>query len=84
MFGMMGVFAEFERSMIRARIHAGIARARISLKKGAKPFCRPRVPPEVEATVRAHLAAGVGICKTARAVGVGVGTVQRLKRRGVA
>jgi DNA invertase Pin-like site-specific DNA recombinase len=79
MFGMMGVFAEFERSMIQSRIHAGIARARISPRKGAKPFGRPRVLPEVEAAVRAHLAAGVGICKTARTLGVGVGTVQRVK-----
>ena len=80
MFGMMGVFAEFERSMIQARIHAGIARARNNPRKGARPFGRPRVSSEVEATVRTHLAAGVGICKTARTVGVGVGTVQRLKR----
>jgi hypothetical protein len=42
------------------------------------------VPPEVEAAVRAHLAAGVGICKTARTLGVGVGTVQRVKHGEVA
>jgi DNA invertase Pin-like site-specific DNA recombinase len=28
MFQMMGVFAEFERAMIRERVNAGIARAR--------------------------------------------------------
>jgi DNA invertase Pin-like site-specific DNA recombinase len=27
---MLGVFAEFERSIIQERIHAGIARARVS------------------------------------------------------
>lgn len=84
MFGMMGVFAEFERSIIQSRIHAGIARARISPRKGAKAFGRPRIPVEVEAAVRAHLAAGVGICKTARTLGVGVGTVQRVKHGEVA
>jgi DNA invertase Pin-like site-specific DNA recombinase len=28
MFGMMGVFAEFERSMIQERVRAGLRRAR--------------------------------------------------------
>ena len=37
MFGMMGVFAEFERSMIVARVNAGIARARASGTKSARP-----------------------------------------------
>jgi hypothetical protein len=29
MFQMMGVFAEFERSMLRERVYAGLARARV-------------------------------------------------------
>ena len=33
MFQMCGVFAEFERGMIRERVHAGLARAR---PKGTK------------------------------------------------
>jgi hypothetical protein len=33
----------------------------------------------LEAAVRASLAAGTGIMKTARIVGCGVGTVQRIK-----
>ena len=78
-FGVMGVLAEFERSMIHSRIHAGTARARIDPRKGAKAFGRPRVSAEVETVVRAHLASGVGICKTACTLGNGVGTVQRLK-----
>lgn len=28
MFGMLGVFAEFERSMIRERVNSGLARAK--------------------------------------------------------
>ena len=64
------------RSVFSSLAHS---RARISPRKGAKPFGRPRVAAEVEAAVRAHLAAGVGICKTARTLGVGVGTVQRVK-----
>ncbi len=35
MFQRMGVFAEFERSMIQARIKAGLDRARRTPRKGA-------------------------------------------------
>ena len=73
---MMGVFAEFERNMSRDRVMAGLARARKAGRIGG----RPRLSVEKERGVRASLAAGVGIAKTAREVGVGVSTVQRIKR----
>jgi hypothetical protein len=38
------------------------------------------VPPKVEDAIRTHLSAGNGILKTAVLVGVGSGTVQRVKR----
>jgi DNA invertase Pin-like site-specific DNA recombinase len=89
MFGMMGVFADFERSIIQARVKAGMDRAmaeqisgkvrRNSAGKLLKAIGRPKVADAVEAAIRASLAAGVGIGKTARTVGVGVGTVQRIK-----
>jgi DNA invertase Pin-like site-specific DNA recombinase len=72
LFQMMGVFAEFERSMIVDRTKAGLRRA---LAQG-KTLGRPKVALEIEAAVRASLAAGTGILKTARLVGCGVGTVQ--------
>jgi DNA invertase Pin-like site-specific DNA recombinase len=75
LFQMMGVFAEFEREMIRERVNAGIARARA---KGQR-FGRPRVDSEVEEYVREQLRAGHGILKVARLAGVGSGTVQRVK-----
>lgn len=75
LFQMMGVFAEFERSMIRERVNSGIARAKA---KGQR-FGRPRVDLEVEARVRALLGQGHGILKTAALAGVGSGTVQRIK-----
>jgi DNA invertase Pin-like site-specific DNA recombinase len=75
LFQMMGVFAEFERAMIRERVNAGIARAKA---KGQR-FGRPRVDPEVEEYVREQLRAGYGILKVARLAGVGSGTVQRVK-----
>ena len=46
MFQMMGVFAEFERSMIVERVRAGVARAKASGTKSGKAFGRPRVPAE--------------------------------------
>jgi DNA invertase Pin-like site-specific DNA recombinase len=43
MFGMMGVFAEFERSMIQERVKAGLARAREEGVTLGRPTrgCRP-------------------------------------------
>jgi DNA invertase Pin-like site-specific DNA recombinase len=38
---MMGVFAEFERSMIVERVRAGVARAKASGTKSGKAFGRP-------------------------------------------
>jgi DNA invertase Pin-like site-specific DNA recombinase len=76
MFGMLGVFAEFERSMIQARVNAGLARARAA----GKVLGRPRVTRTTEAAVRQHLQAGVGMLKIARELGIGVSTVQRVRR----
>ncbi len=75
MFQMCGVFAEFERSMIRERVNAGLARA----KANGKRLGRPRVGDEVEEAIRLALRRGdQGIRKIAREVGVSV--VQRIKR----
>src|SRR5712671_256415 len=48
MFQMLGVFAEFERGIIRERVNAGLARAR---EKGTI-LGRPPVKPSVEARIR--------------------------------
>ncbi len=42
---MMGVFAEFERSMIQERVRAGLARARSE----GKQLGRPAIAPDIEA-----------------------------------
>ena len=73
---MMGVFAEFEREMIRERVNAGLARARAS---GTK-LGRPRISLRLETTIREAHRNGKGILKIAREVGVGSGTVQRVLR----
>ena len=74
MFQMCGVFAEFERGMIRERVHAGLARARA---KGTKLGRRP-VKPAIQARIRDLKATGVGILKIGRTVGVGTSVVQRV------
>jgi DNA invertase Pin-like site-specific DNA recombinase len=76
MYQMLGVFAELERELIRERVMAGMARARSQ----GKHLGRPRVDADVEAAVRATLAGGTGIIKTAKLHGVGVGTVQRIAK----
>jgi len=75
MFGMLGVFAEFEAAMIKERINAGLARARAA----GKELGRPRTGEAKVAKIQAELARGTGIVKTAKGLGVGVGTVQRIK-----
>ncbi len=40
LFQMMGVFAEFERAMIRERVNAGLARARGEGRIGGRAACR--------------------------------------------
>jgi DNA invertase Pin-like site-specific DNA recombinase len=74
MFQMCGVFAEFERGMIRERVNAGLARARA---RGAKLGRRP-VKPAIEARIRELKAEGMGILKIGRTIGVGTSVVQRV------
>jgi DNA invertase Pin-like site-specific DNA recombinase len=75
MFQVTGAFAEFERSMIRQRVRAGLARA---VQQG-KQLGRPRIDPATEKCIQARLRGGMGIIKAARECKVGVGTVQRIK-----
>ena len=74
MFSMMGVFAEFERSMIQERVKAGLARARAQGKR----LGRPPVPPITIAKVKALREQGLSIRKIAKRVGISHGKVQSL------
>jgi DNA invertase Pin-like site-specific DNA recombinase len=91
LFQITGAFAEFERSMIRQRIAAGLKTVKATIAAKGKftarssgvvreRLGRPRVDEKVENAVRAELAKGTGILSTAARVGVGSGTVQRIKR----
>jgi DNA invertase Pin-like site-specific DNA recombinase len=72
MFSMLSVFAEFERSILRERIMAG-------LRRSTKKSGRPSLDPEKVEKIRRTLAAGLSINATARKLKVGVGTVHRIK-----
>ena len=80
MFQMLGVFAEFERSMIRERVMAGLSRARADGKQlGRRPVEQSQARKVKAAlTLRSQ---GVGIRRIAREVGLGVGTVLRIVSR---
>ena len=90
MFQMMGVFAEFERAMIVARVTAGMERAKAEQvsgkvrrnKKGERlqAIGRPKLAKATEDAIKARLATGAGMLKVAAEMGVGSGTVQRIKR----
>jgi DNA invertase Pin-like site-specific DNA recombinase len=74
-FQVVGAFAEFERSMIKTRIHAGLKRARAQ----GKTLGRPKVDEATQAAIRRSLEQGIGIKKTAATLGCGIGTVIRVR-----
>ena len=74
---MMGVFAEFERAMIRERVLAGLATARA---KG-RTLGRPRVDGSTERKILVLREQGVGQLKIAKRLGCGVSTVQRVLQK---
>jgi DNA invertase Pin-like site-specific DNA recombinase len=87
MFQMLGVFAEFERAMIRERVNAGLARAKAQGKVLGRPKLGQERDPRgrdarqaIEKAIRKSLATGTGMLKTAREHKVGVSLVQRIKR----
>jgi DNA invertase Pin-like site-specific DNA recombinase len=89
MFQITGAFAEFERSMIRTRVNAGLKRTKDQIKRQGhfvtkhgevkKRLGRPSADPDKLRKARAELAKGIGINRVAKMVGLGVGTVQKLK-----
>ena len=90
LFQITGAFAEFERSMIRQRIRAGLSVIKEKIVRDGKfvskagkvrrKLGRPGAEPDKIEQARRELGKGLGIVKVAREVGLGVGTVHRLKR----
>ena len=75
LFHMLGVFAEFERSIIQERVRAGMERARASGKR----IGRAPASEETIARIKALRAEGMGIRKVAATLGCGVSLVQRVE-----
>src|SRR6476660_8955300 len=71
LFQMMGVFAEFERSMIQERVRAGLRRA----KSEGRRLGRPKIAAQTERAVQAALKKKnrPGLRKIAAMLQVGVG-----------
>jgi len=76
MFGMMGVFAEFERSMIAERVRAGLRRA----KDSGVRLGRPPLAAETQEAIRKALKGGLSVRKTAEKFEVSPSTVQAINR----
>lgn len=77
MFQMLGVFAEFERSIIQERVRAGLARAR----REGKRLGRPPMAPKLKERIQQALAAPgrtEGVRKIAARMGVNPSTVQAI------
>jgi len=72
--GLLAVFAEFEREILRERVKAGIAQAR----KAGRPHGRPRTAAHQEAKIRALYAEGVSKSEIAKRLRIGRTSVRRL------
>jgi DNA invertase Pin-like site-specific DNA recombinase len=77
MAGLLSVFAEFEREVLRERILAGISQAR---KKG-KRLGRPRTASRKEVAVRELFAGGVSKSEISRRLSISRASVRRLLGR---
>lgn len=75
--GMLAVFAEFERDILRERVRAGIAQAR----KEGKPHGRPETAAKLVGRMRELRKEGISNRKIAERLGVSRTSVIRLLRR---
>jgi len=73
-FGMCGIFAEFERSMIQERVRAGLAHARQNGQRLGRPATAARHTGEVQKLYRT----GVSKAEIARRLDIGRTSVRRI------
>ena len=71
---MLGVFAEFERSMIQERVRAGLARAKAKGKKLGRP---PKVTPRKALKIDRDRQSGMTFRQLATKYEVGINAIQR-------
>jgi DNA invertase Pin-like site-specific DNA recombinase len=75
MFGMLSIFAEFERSLIVERVRAGMTRARAQ----GKHLGRPAIPDATRKAIEAGQKDGLSGRTIAKQVGVSEATVRRIR-----
>lgn len=73
MAGLLSVFAEFEREILKERVKAGIAQAR----KRGKPIGRPRSAMSKETEIKDLHAQGLSKSEIARRLSIGRASVRR-------
>jgi DNA invertase Pin-like site-specific DNA recombinase len=78
MFQMLGVFAEFERNVIRERVLAGMARAKARGTKSGKAIGRPGTPSAVREAIKAAHAHGGSLRALGKQFGLSAMTVRRI------
>jgi DNA invertase Pin-like site-specific DNA recombinase len=78
MYQMLGVFAEFERAMIRERVMAGLARAKANGVRLGRNTLEVADAKKVR-TIRTMLKNGMGVRRISCDLRVGVGTVLRIR-----
>jgi DNA invertase Pin-like site-specific DNA recombinase len=76
LFGVMGVFAEFERSMIQERVKAGIKRVRANGRRWGRRTIE-ETDPAVCTRILEHRREGLGMAAIGKRVGVSSRTVWR-------
>jgi DNA invertase Pin-like site-specific DNA recombinase len=76
LFQLLGIFSQFEASMIRSRVMAGLDRA----KAQGKRLGRPSLAPIEVKQIRQSLDKGLSIRKAAKKHGVSTATIMRVKQ----
>ncbi len=77
MFQMIGIFSEFERSMISQRVKTGLQRVR----KSGKKLGRPSTSPEVIERINELLNLGWSYTPISKELGVSRMTISRIARQ---
>jgi DNA invertase Pin-like site-specific DNA recombinase len=76
---MSGVFAEFERAMLKERVHAGLARARAQ----GKHIGRRRTTGATDDAILKLRSQGLGVHAIRKRLGCGAGRVQAVIKKGL-
>jgi DNA invertase Pin-like site-specific DNA recombinase len=79
MFGMLSVFADFERSIIQERVRAGLVRARKEGKRLGRPPMKDMLKQRIAAALKSPGRTD-GVRKIAKRFGVNASTVQAISR----